>query len=927
MHTLLRSSLAVAVALALIGCGPKTPEAHLEAAKEALQANDYKTAEIELKTLLQDAPANAEARLLLAQTMQARGRWEDSEKELRKAQDQGASPEQTLPMLATALVKMGNHEEAAKLQAPNSGMGSEAMATFQAERANAFISLNKPADASTALTEGEQALVSAGKSADASKELQLAKARLAIINGQYDQAMSLLDRALEHSPKFVEAMYLKAQALGMTDKRDEALKVYEQITAAKPNEILAYLAIAQQKMRDKDISGAEKALAQAEKINSNMLLVKFSRATLEYGKGNLRRASDVLQQILRVTSDHMPTLLLDATVNYGLGRYEQSLKSASRVLASTEGNLLASKLVTMSNLRLGNAQAALVTALPVLKNNPGESQFEALAGEAYLQLKQYDKAMAYLDRASAQQPKDVGIKEARARGYMALGQLEKAQSDLEAAAQMSDKAGSADMSLVMLHLRQGQFDQALAAINALEKKLPDNPVTHNLRAAAYMGQNNIAAARQSLEKALAIKPDFFPAATNLAKLDQRENKPEAAHGRYESILKHDPNSVPAMMALASLTARDGNETDYLRWLERAAKVDSRSLPPREGLVRYYLSKKQPARALPIALEAVNGNTDSPEALNLLGAAQLATGDTASALSTFTRVTDLRPNSPQVFYRLGLAQYEAKSVERARASFEKALSMEPAYADALDALIRLEIAQSNVASALKRLRAHQAAHPNTALGYDREGRILNSQKQYTEAVKAFQKAIALGAKSASLIELHRTLVLAGDTATAQQKLSDWIKRYPRDTAVRAYAAGHYLQTKRYPQAITQYEALLASAPNNALIFNNLAVAYQAEGDPKAKATAEKAFAINSDNAAIMDTLGWILVQGGEVDKGLGLLGKSLEKRPDVSSTRYHWAVALAKSGDKAKARSELVKLLKKTPAFPEAEDARQFLKGL
>jgi Flp pilus assembly protein TadD len=116
------------------------------------------------------------------------------------------------------------------------------------------------------------------------------------------------------------------------------------------------------------------------------------------------------------------------------------------------------------------------------------------------------------------------------------------------------------------------------------------------------------------------------------------------------------------------------------------------------------------------------------------------------------------------------------------------------------------------------------------------------------------------------------------------------------------------------------------PNNPIILNNLALAYQQEKDARATATAELAFKYAPDSPEVMDTLGWLLVEQGNTARGLPLLQKaaSLSPKADV---RYHLAVALNKSGDKAGARKELEKLLSGNTDFAKVGEAKALLKTL
>jgi len=164
--------LALALALPLAGCGDNNPEGRVEAARKAIQKSDYKTAVIELKSALQTSPDNTEARLLLGQAFQTTGDWQSSEKELRKALEMGGHPEQVLPLLAKTLVKQGKYKDATELVIPTAGLASLSLVAIQVEKANAYLALNKPAQASSAISAAEKVLEAAGGGAF-SNDLQL----------------------------------------------------------------------------------------------------------------------------------------------------------------------------------------------------------------------------------------------------------------------------------------------------------------------------------------------------------------------------------------------------------------------------------------------------------------------------------------------------------------------------------------------------------------------------------------------------------------------------------------------------------------------------------------------------------------------------------------------------------------------------------
>lgn len=924
-HSNFISTLSLA-SLLLTGCTDKSPEGRIQAAKQALQAADYKTATIDLKEALQGSPSNIEARLLLGQVLQDQEQWAASEKELRKALELGGAPERIFPLLTHTLVQLGRYQEALNLDIPKVGLSSQTFASLQAERANAQMALNKPTEAAQAISEGEQALIRAGV-AGVSQDLQLAKAMLVFLNNQPKQAMSILDAALREKPKFVKALAFKARLFQADNNEPEAIKVYKQILDINPKNFLALLSITHLYQKAGNIDAADKSIQSLETFASGHPLVLYARATIDLRRGNTKKANDAIMNVLQMMPNHLPSILLGATTNFALGNYEQSRKNAEYVLAQIPNNIYAGRLLAASMLKMNNPQEAINTLLPLVDVHKDDATLLAMVGEAYLKTHDYNKAMYYLDRATRLAPENAAFKSQKAVGHWARGETELALSTLEQASTMDTESGQAGMVLIMLQLERRNYDQALKTIAVIEKRLPENPVIHNLRAAAYLGKNNLSSARQSLERALAIDPKFYPATANLARLDIQSNNPDSARKRFESILAADKNNVPAMLALAEMAASSNQEKEQLKWLEKAIKIDTKALQPRIRMINYYLSKGKTAEAITQARDVVNQNQEWPEALDLLGTTQLAADDKKAAIATFIRLTTKAPASPQAYYHLALAQLAAKDRLAATASLRQAESIDADFLPTQDTLIQIEMDNARPESALAIARKMQTRQPKSPFGFEREGDVLLAQKRHTQAAKAYQHAIELGARTAALIKLHRALTQTGDIKAAEQLLNGWINQHPTDMVVHDYAAAYFLATGRNRDAIQQYEILLKTSRNNAVALNNLATLYLSEKNGHAQATAEEALKLKPNQPNIMDTLAWILLEKGQTTKAIELLKSAVSLAPRAGGIRYHYAVALARAGKKHEARKELEDAIASGEKFTELENAKAMLKDL
>jgi len=111
-----------------------------------------------------------------------------------------------------------------------------------------------------------------------------------------------------------------------------------------------------------------------------------------------------------------------------------------------------------------------------------------------------------------------------------------------------------------------------------------------------------------------------------------------------------------------------------------------------------------------------------------------------------------------------------------------------------------------------------------------------------------------------------------------------------------------------------------------VLNNLANLYLLQKDPRALDLAEKAHRLAPGSVGIQDSLGWILLSQGQLARGSELLKQAASLAPKMATVRYHYAVALEKSGNRVAAKKELQAALA-LGNFPERDAAMQMQSGL
>ena len=913
--------LLVATLFGVSGCG-KQESAHalLEQAKANHQKGDNKAAIIQLKSALQINPTSGEARYTLGTVYNDIGDYPAAEEELRRALQLGAEKGKARVALGQALLRQGEYQKVLDEIRSSPALQGDAAAGVLTQRANAYLALGKIDNAKSAL---EEALRQQPDYADA----YLGEARLAMAQKDAEGALRQVNIVLEKAPRNTEGWLMKGDVLRMQAKPQDAIAAYQQALKIDANNVPALLALASMHLAANQIDAARKETDAARKVAPNNVLARYMTALLDFRQAKYTEARDELQQVLRGAPNHMPSVLLSGATAYALGTYEQAEADLNKFLHRYPGSAYARKLLAATWLKKGQAERALDVLKPALTKDTRDPQLLVLAGDICMAMKEYGQATEYLEKALALDPKDSAVRTTLGVSQLAKGDTERAVAELESAAALGPGQYEADTILIVNYLRAKEYDKALRAIAALERKQPKNPLTYNLKGGAYLGKGDLASARTSFEKALVLQPTYIDAATNLAQLDIKDKHPDAARQRFEKILVNDRNNVDAMVALANFAASRGQDQEYVGWLEKAVKADPSALRPLSLLANYYVQKQQPEKALGLAHQAQTANQGNPDALDLLGSVQSAAGEKDNAVATYTKLVAITPKSPQSHFKLAAAQTATQHLEAAEASLNKALELKPDYLDAQVVLVSLEMRAGRGANALKIAQQVQKQHPEISAGFALEGNVLLAQKQYGQAVKAYEKAFNVSKNGTIAIKLHQAQTLAGNVKDADTQMLQWLKEQPKDLAARGYLAQAYMTRGETGPAIEQYQLLLHDQPVNTLALNNLAWLYHGAKDPRALDVAEQAYKLQPDAAFIADTLGWILLEQGNTARGVEILRKAVALAPKNSEIGYHYAVALFKSGDKQQARKQLEAVLHFGQNFPQQAEAMALLKQL
>jgi putative PEP-CTERM system TPR-repeat lipoprotein len=902
----------------ITGCNrTQSTEALVAEAQQYQQKGDNKAALIQLKNALSKSPDDAEVRLLLGSLYIETGDVLSADKEIRKALSLGMNPARAMPALAKTMLAQGQVQKMLdETEAESAKRAPELMVL----RGEAYLALGQPAKAKEAF---DAALGAKADDADA----LIGLARHALTQKDIAAALRLSEQAVAKNPKNPAVWLFKADLLRLQAKTDEALAAYDQVLALKPAHRSAHLEKAYLEIQAKKFDAAKADIDAAKLATPNSLLVLYTQALLDFNQEKHTAARDGLQKILRAAPEHLPTILLAGAVEFNLGSMQQAEQHLKKYLEKNPGSLYARKLLVSTLLKEGRPTDAVAVLGPALKDGQQDPQLLALAGQAHLQAREFNKAAEYFEKASALAPQEAKLHTALALSKLGQGDDARAVSELELSTKLNAKLSQAGVVLTMTELRLKRFDKALAAVKALEAEQPNDPMVQNLKGGVQLAKNDPAGARASFEKALVLQPTYFPAVANLAQMAMQDKKPELAKKQFEALLEKDKKNLDAMTALAALANSQGHPEEATVWLEKANSEHPDAVGPGLQLASHYLRTGQKQKGLTLARKLSTPNPANPDLLDLLAQAQLANGDQAGALENYSKLVNVIPKSPMAHSRLASVHMLMKNDTAAAEDVKRALSLQADYLPAQLAQVELAVRANNTEQALAVARQIQKQRPKAPIGYGLEGDLLLGQKKTAQALLSYEKAFGLTPTPALMIKLHGAMTRAGNEAQAEARMAQWQKEHPADMLSAMYLAEARLAKKQFKVAIPQLQAILKQDPKHVVALNNLAWAYQQEKDPRAIAAAELAYQVAGEQPAVMDTLGWLLVEQGDTARGLPLLRKAVTLAPQAWDTRYHLAAALFKSGDKANARKELEQALASGNSFNDIEAARALLKQL
>ncbi len=917
-----RPALLGACVLLLSGCGLWMGSSErLERAQEARERGDIRAAIIQLKELLQEQPDMAEARLELGTISLQVGDIPSAVTELELARKGSLPADRIVPPLARAYLASQRAQDAlllieaaAELQADSTALALKGTALLELDRTNeAHEVFSRAAEADP-------------KSVDAILGLASVVARVEGVS----EALTVTDRALAIGSQ-TPRVHLARGALQLQSRDFQAAEAEfgiaaEQATrASSPLELLAALA----GLADSQLGrgNAELALATTQRMQQhapNNIVTRYQRARALFMVGRLDEARPLLEQNLAANPGHIMSKLLLGAVLLARGDLGQSEMYLAAVVTVEPRNVAARQLLAEARLRGQKPEDALDALMPVLDGPEASSQLLALAGRASLAAGATASGLQYLQRGASAPSGNAEASLDLAAGYISTGQTERARAVLESMPQDEASSPRRTYLTVLTHLAKGDTQRAVEQAVAAAKAEPTAAAPQVLAGALLAQLGRFQLAQGYFERAQQLEPKSASPYVNLGRLAAMRGDLAAARTYFEQALQTEPAHPGASLALAFLDLGQERTEEALATLEQARKKHPRFLEGRALETQILMNLGDFEQAAVIARALVRDAPERASAHVAYGRVLAASGRVSESIDMLVAAARRLPHAVSLRYELARTLLADSQYDRAKAEAATVLELDKRHLGAMELMSRAEIAQGDEAAATRWATELMKIAPDQANSHLLQGDVALARKQYQAAAAAYAKAGTLSSDATAAWKefLARR---QGGLSNALDPLERKVAQRPNDTQALMALAEAQQQAGIPDSAAGTYERVLQVAPVHVAALNNLAWLKHQQGKPEAVALAKRAYEAAPKRAEIVDTYAWILIERGEVRRGLTLL-QPIAGPSAAPEIRLHYAVALARNGNAAHAR-EIAQSLLTVPAAQVVAQARALIDNL
>jgi tetratricopeptide (TPR) repeat protein len=283
-----------------------------------------------------------------------------------------------------------------------------------------------------------------------------------------------------------------------------------------------------------------------------------------------------------------------------------------------------------------------------------------------------------------------------------------------------------------------------------------------------------------------------------------------------------------------------------------------------------------------------------------GSRAMASGDFATAVNSYSMVTQSLPAFAEGHLNLGLALFQSGQLDKARPEIAKSLSLKPSLRGANLFLGLIAYRQNHFKDAETYLKRETTIDPRNSKAWMWLGVCRLAESDAHGAIEPLDEAFALDPKDPDTLyhRGHAYLLVANASYDAMFRLDGDSVR------VHQVLAEAYAQSYRNQDAVSEFEIAVKMAPHQPGLHEELGDQYWVVGNLE-KATAAYRDELGNDpySATAMYKLGSLLVRNQGAEEGVQFLRKAIQADPSLNDAHYYLGDGLIELGKEQEAARE------------------------
>jgi tetratricopeptide (TPR) repeat protein len=470
-----------------------------------------------------------------------------------------------------------------------------------------------------------------------------------------------------------------------------------------------------------------------------------------------------------------------------------------------------------------------------------------------------------------------------------------------------------------------QLDKSLEAFTLWQELEPTAPLAKQMLMSLLLSSGKFHEAQPHVESLLAAEPDKVGQVFLLMhSLLMRAPDKAAALSWLTGIAKPYPKVPEAHWTISQIAVAADNKEVALGEVHQAVQLR----PDWDMAVAFeaqLLMPKEPEKALELLGKFVQAHPASKDVRLFYARALLEQKKYPESRAQFQQLLTANPENAELAFAIALLSLQMGDLERAEKELQETLARGKKDADTVHYyLAQLNEAKKDDAAALEQYRQVQNGEYVYA-AHLREAYLLNKAGKLKEARAALKGAPATNSQQRVTLVLIEAQLLrdAKQYEASYRLLADALEKHPTspqwlfEAAMMADKLG---KADVFEQTLRK---LIQVAPENAQAYNALGYSFLEHNVrvDEGMQLVEKAYQLDSNDAAITDSVGWGYYRLGKLEKSAEFLRRAFALNPDPEIAGHLGEVLWAQGGkeEAAKVWQDSLK------AHPDSEVLRALIK--